>query len=372
MKYVLFALGLLLLFIGAYSVYFGSGIIEIERGWSSVIAGTTALVGGLLLIGVAWVIKTLEHISALLQMSAATLSIGSGASVRQTFQETSARVPAADLPMPAAAVSWPPHTFPARADKTAEKAAPEAESVVAAEAPAEPVASEKQESLLVAETSEMLRTPAAAASMGIAPPPPVERARPSVKDLWRRLARETEAKPSGERALEPKEPEVAESPVATQPPPLHPVTPVPEPAEQRESEPVAEHGDWLDHAFAEFDAAIAQTAAPEVAETQTAHHEAAQREAAKPEATEPAAASPAEETSHHEFAVEPPPPMAHELASEFPFKEKPSVIGRYDADGTNYIMYADGSIEAHSEHGVAHFSSMAELRAYFESQGTPQ
>ena len=158
-----------------------------------------------------------------------------------------------------------------------------------------------------------------------------------------------------------------ESPLATQPPPLHPGAPIPEPVEQRETEPVAEHGDWLDHAFAEFDAALAQTAAPEATEAN----------AAEPEAEEPTAAVPAEEpvsdTAHHEFAAEPPPPMAHELASsEFPLKEKPAVIGRYDADGTNYIMYADGSIEAHSEHGVAHFSSMAELRAYFESQGTPQ
>src|SRR6185312_4581681 len=127
MKYVLFALGLLLLFIGAYSVYFGSGIIEIERGWSSVIAGTTALVGGLLLVGIAWVINTLEHISAVLQMSAANLSVGSGASIRQAFQEASARVPAADLSMPAAAVSWPPHTFPVHAENTAEETVPEAE-----------------------------------------------------------------------------------------------------------------------------------------------------------------------------------------------------------------------------------------------------
>lgn len=367
MKYVLFALGLLLLFIGAYSVYFGSGIIEIERGWSSVIAGTTALVGGLLLVGIAWVINTLEHISAVLQMSAANLSVGSGASIRQAFQEASARVPAADLPMPAAAVSWPPHTFPVHAEKTAEETVPEAESVVAAEAPAEPVAAEMQQSLLVAETSETLRTPAAEPSLKIAPMSFGELVKPSVKDLWRRLARETEAKPSDERAPEAKEPEVAESRVVNQPSPLPQGAPVPEPAEQGESEPAAEHGDWLDHAFAEFDAALAQTAAPEATEAN----------AAEPQAEEPAAAAPAEEpvseTAHHEFAAEPPPPMAHELASsEFPLEEKPAVIGRYDADGTNYIMYADGSIEAHSEHGVAHFSSMAELRAYFESQGTPQ
>ena len=86
MKYALFALGLLLLLIGAYSVYFGSGIIEVERGWSSVIAGTTAFVGGILIIGVAWIIKTLEQIGALLHAGAANVSIASGVPTYEGLQ----------------------------------------------------------------------------------------------------------------------------------------------------------------------------------------------------------------------------------------------------------------------------------------------
>ena len=42
------------------------------------------------------------------------------------------------------------------------------------------------------------------------------------------------------------------------------------------------------------------------------------------------------------------------------------VIGRYDAEGTSYVMYADGSIEAQSEAGVYRFASMAELKAFIE------
>ena len=48
-----------------------------------------------------------------------------------------------------------------------------------------------------------------------------------------------------------------------------------------------------------------------------------------------------------------------------PATESP-VIGRYEAEGTSYIMYADGSIEAQSEAGVYRFASMAELKSFIE------
>ena len=68
------------------------------------------------------------------------------------------------------------------------------------------------------------------------------------------------------------------------------------------------------------------------------------------------------------------PPLAAEPeAAERPAAaEEPAIIGRYDAEGTSYIMFADGSIEAQSERGVARFKSMADLKAYFETQETPQ
>jgi hypothetical protein len=43
-------------------------------------------------------------------------------------------------------------------------------------------------------------------------------------------------------------------------------------------------------------------------------------------------------------------------------------IGRYEADGTTYVMYSDGSIEAQSEQGAYRFASMAELKAFFDEQ----
>ncbi len=45
-----------------------------------------------------------------------------------------------------------------------------------------------------------------------------------------------------------------------------------------------------------------------------------------------------------------------------------NVIGRYESEGTSYVMFADGSIDARSTLGAFHFSSMAELKAFMESQ----
>ena len=55
--------------------------------------------------------------------------------------------------------------------------------------------------------------------------------------------------------------------------------------------------------------------------------------------------------------AEPAPPVA---------SSDPAVIGRYESDGTAYTMYADGSIEAQSDAGIYRFASMADLKAFIE------
>jgi hypothetical protein len=95
----------------------------------------------------------------------------------------------------------------------------------------------------------------------------------------------------------------------------------------------------------------------------------ARQEGAKPspQAIEPASGDPA------------PPFVAEALAAADPREPSPmavpaageaglTIVGRYESDGTSYVMYADGSIEARSERGVFHFQSMAELKAFMESQ----
>jgi hypothetical protein len=73
----------------------------------------------------------------------------------------------------------------------------------------------------------------------------------------------------------------------------------------------------------------------------------------------------APEPESHREAPDTPPP------AEPPRAESP-VIGRYEAEGTAYIMFADGSIEAQSEAGIFRFASMAELKAFIEDRQTAE
>jgi hypothetical protein len=45
-----------------------------------------------------------------------------------------------------------------------------------------------------------------------------------------------------------------------------------------------------------------------------------------------------------------------------------AIVGRYESEGTSYVMYVDGSIEARTQRAVLHFKSMAELKAYMETR----
>jgi hypothetical protein len=49
------------------------------------------------------------------------------------------------------------------------------------------------------------------------------------------------------------------------------------------------------------------------------------------------------------------------------------IVGRYESEGASFVRYADGSIEARTDHAVFHFKSMAELKRFMESQAqTPK
>lgn len=44
----------------------------------------------------------------------------------------------------------------------------------------------------------------------------------------------------------------------------------------------------------------------------------------------------------------------------------PTVVGRYEAQGTSYVMYSDGSIDAETETGAFRFASLNELKKFIE------
>lgn len=330
MKYALFALGIVLLLGGSYSIYAGSEIIEIERGWSSVIAGTTAVVGGLLIFCLVWIIKTLEQLRAAIETRDMSVAVkGTLPPAHEAFVNTP------DLPI--APMAWPPHTASAHAS-TQESGFDELALSQAEPAPHEEAFEEDLYATFPSEAEARPQAPIEARAAL------AERtsASPSIKDLWQRVAREIDAPELAPRS--PKPGLSAAVAAAT----AHATMP----------EAAEEGGDWLDDAFADFGSANAPT--PSRAQPAAEPRDAAEIERHRLE--------PHMDVHMEETAA----PLARQSAPAEPPSEEPAVIGRYEAEGTHYVMFADGSIEAQSERGVARFKSMADLKAYFETEETPQ
>jgi len=323
MKYALFGLGMVLIVVGGYFLYSGSNIIEVERGWSSVIAGTTALTGGIITLGLAGVVQSLEELKRHLDGAPARPETSAPGLATQTLVQA-AMAPATLAP--AAVASAIARKFsPAPA---AEEAAPPVEAE--APVPAEETAARAPDFVPTPPAREWLRprpkfSPRPAAP---APAPAAAEPSPAIAELRRRVAQD----------LNLDWPSFNAPPVIPSPEPL--------PVEPESTEAVTPPPLGLDD-FADEHVEISREssadlfAAPESRET--------------PEETPPPiAAAPEPEPE--------PEPVAAEAA-----KPASKAIGRYEADGTTYVMFADGSIEAQSAQGTRRFKSMADLKASFQS-----
>src|SRR4051794_5655989 len=89
-----FALGMLLIGGGGWAVWHGSGYIQLEWGWSSVIAGSIAATGGVLTLGVGFVLQRLDALHRVL------LRAGTGAGVIAQPAEAFVAEEPAKEPMP--------------------------------------------------------------------------------------------------------------------------------------------------------------------------------------------------------------------------------------------------------------------------------
>src|SRR3984893_1398556 len=67
MSYLVFVLGTLLSLCGAFAIAAGYGIIQVERGRAGVIAGATALSGGIVTIALGFILHRLSGLHALLK-----------------------------------------------------------------------------------------------------------------------------------------------------------------------------------------------------------------------------------------------------------------------------------------------------------------
>jgi hypothetical protein len=349
MKYVLFAFAVLLLLIGAYCVYTGLPIIEVERGWASVISGTMAVVGGALLFGIGWVVKTLEQLRAAVAAGEKSGVIAAPAPSARDFRsdETSdeRQVVRADA---AAPVAWPPHTSPAptaqEQDETRRPVyAPRTErrQEVRQEVRHEVREEVFEEDDFATEAESILRTPLTEDDRPVREQPATH-----ISDLWRRNGKPGDKKNPLGGAFQ-KPPAAANSVIEPRPKPSTAAN-GPQPLDDEfASADGAENGnaDWYS---ADFPAAANAEQAPDPAPAEFETYETAvNRNVAPPTAANAVRAEDDDEA------------------------EEPAVIGHYEAEGTSYTMFSDGSIEAQSERGVARFKSMAELKAYFETLETP-
>jgi hypothetical protein len=338
MSYLVFGLGLLLAICGAASISFGYGIINVERGWASVIGGAAALSGGIVTIALAMILHSLSGLRALLKAE----------------RDAPPVLPEATrLSDPPVIVASPAQARAAPAQDDA-PVAPSIDDGAARTVAAGPPAGSSQR-------AELAAAPVAQAS---------------IEDI-RRVVAQTMKRPPPERRIEIEAPAPAAEVEAGASQAPHERPPF-ERGPRRRPEPgpfgLPRAVDLKDIAPQHFGAAPAEAAAPLASPSRTAlsaSPPALDRLVSRP-AGEPAPSPAAAQALLPQAPARPvenaqgTPPRRGEGRSE----ERSNIIGRYESEGTNYVMFADGSIDARSDRGAFHFSSMAELKAFMDAQAS--
>jgi len=360
MNYIIFGLGSLLAAAGCLSIYAGYDIIEVERGWTEVISGTTALAGGIVTIALSTILWRLKVLCGL-------------------YEASTHNLPA---PPPAAAFS-PPMTAPKlNADSV--------EHVPVAAFSAAPFAADHSDQPNFGSWNAELETLAIAAAAQVSgpilcpEPAPIEAdpitASPDLeaagsdnsRDLYPIENTATPSSSSGTLSLD----EMWKRVAGEMEKPIFPLELENPPAAVAPAVAIESETAWL---FAEEalqtpesvlatkpNTALAGTVEEPTAEAPaTVEISAAYLLGGMNSAPAPIEHDPIEQEPIETERDAPPLPVEPPLA-------EPAVIGRYEAEGTAYIMFADGSIEAQSETGVFHFASMAELKAFIEDRQTAE
>lgn len=401
-----FALGIILIVAGGWAVWHGYGYVQLEWGWTSVIAGSVAATGGVLMLAFGFVLQRLDALHRVLLREAA--GAGAMAQPAETFvaeepanepmplgiETVTPRAPAPEPQSPtypdpalqaAAAINLELLAHEERPPATAEASEGgrrEITETAASEAPPEVIHAADQgpaddmvkaagvgdEPELDAAIEELLaeeRGGARQAAPGVELPPAVpapalESPAPAAAPLQSDRPEKAPQRAGGWRGLFSRKDRRAPTPA---PADLPDIAPAQDRAEQSVAEPQAEEApapspavhadaiprtgdDWFDRALSGLD---------EVPEPYAAPGRGAGEAASRNEATEP---------SHieiHAREIEPQP-----AGSAAPARA--AVIGRYTSGHTTYVMFADGSIEAETPNGVLHFASLAELKVYVEGQ----
>ncbi len=352
MSYLVFALGLLLAICGAVSISFGYRIIEVERGWASVIGGAAALSGGIVTIALAMILHSLAGLRALLKTERAARA----RLVEAPWRTEPVAVESA-LMQAAEAVAAPAATLPSTEDAggaaDAERPARDRDTIYSKSL--EPDAGGKAIAAFSHPAEAAAAAPPAAVSRQGAEPAPARSAEATIDDV-RRVVAETIKRASSVRRAEIEAASLARDAEAGSA--ETPLGPAPRPRPGAAPFGLPRALGLKDIAPQHFGAARAEIAA-------------ARTEASAP-SDGPAATQPLAEETPPASVQTPPPELGRPVVEKRgspPRRgdDRFNVIGRYESEGTAYVMYADGSIDARSDLGAFHFSSMAELKAFMES-----
>ena len=376
MAYVLVAVGALMFCLGLYAAVTGSQIVQVEAGWTSVIAGSMLIVGGVLTMALGLVLRALIQLKASLQGHDLSPVVAPVVDSPAAPPVPVFGVEPAMAPDPA--MSHTPTSQPAPPEEPAlaEALTGAADPPTALRPPPLPGFFRKKPAPIPPVVD--IAPPVRLQDTG-EPPPPFVPAEPEPAAAFEGAPLHPDLDQTHD-APEPAHPDPIETThpeddykIETPSTPEHDLPsdpPSPAPA-QHAAEPEV---DWLDRALAEIDESVPVQARRHDAVAAAHPHEIAPDEGA-PQEMEPAPVEPEPDMAHAAPPVPPhadsgPPPAPARALPPAPTLPPPptsAVIGRYEADGTSYVMYADGSIEAHSDAGTYRFASMTELKAFIEA-----
>lgn len=306
MAFLVLVFGCLMALAGAYEIYVGNSIISVERGWSAFISGSVFLAGGLITVAIGLLIRALNDL----------------------------------------------------------RFSPAAESAEATTDRSEPA------------------MPLDPASDPVRPPPLASELRPALERDWSDgghhvpvLDAAAAPQPDDNGSIEPADAHATYAETASPLPHEH--APPLRPSLDTDLPEAPAMDDWLERSFADLDRDSARDAAraaatrvqpthDELSRAGITHAEALHTEAAGVEQPDPDPVTSAGSSERADSRPTPARSNDRDVEQEPAASDSP-VIGRYEADGTSYVMYADGSIEAQSAAGIYRFASMAELKTFIET-----
>lgn len=373
MSYVVLALGVFLSLCGAIAAVAGYGIIEVERGWATFIAGSMAFSCGIVTLALGLILHTLSSLHMLLKSAKAfapplrELSRRTPGERYPGYTPETSMGPAAVPPIVAAPTtglrSWPQR--PMRSNLAAARNFLKSRGTVLPAArkssdsdcssQSVPPLSRGDAQTTAEPPSEQYAMPTEVAAGWADTRPASAPAQDAPAEFsWRadsepRLFDEDEAPATEKKETPPIEPPFPEIYSKTGKPEAQSKPGAPWPAETVALDRLFEEEFLIELDPAAEPRTEGQDLAPEPIAPASQDH-------GPPPASEAVAAAVPEPS------LEPTPPAADTGREEL------AIVGQYESAGTSYVMYSDGSIEARTAHAVFHFNSMTELKTFLDSE----